>query len=90
MGDEDEAERQLRALVRRAADPIDRLRAYDELVLILARSGRLAAAVGHFAEAKRSVLRESLEATTRGERVRKTLEDMRALAVLRDAIAAAR
>jgi len=90
MGDLDEAERELRALVVRVRDPIDRLRSYDELILILARSGRIAAAVGHFAEAKRSVSFESREQTARGERVRNTLENMRALDVMRKAIAEAR
>lgn len=90
MGQIDEAERQLRALVKRATDPIDRLRSYDELILILVRSGRLAAAVGHFANAKRSVWRESLEKTERGNRVRKTLDGLRSLDAMRKAIAASR
>jgi hypothetical protein len=90
MHDEAEAERLLRLAIGRAADPVDRLHAYDELILILVRSGRLAAAVGHFAAAKRSVVRESYEATARGERVRDALENMRCLDALRAGIAEAR
>lgn len=90
MGDQREAERLLRGLVTRAVDPVDRLRSYDELIMILARSGRVAAAVGHLAAAKRSVASASREATQYGERVRRTLENMRALDVLRQAIADAR
>ena len=88
MGRSDEAERALRALVARVKDPVDRVRAYDELITILGNSGRLAAAVGHFADVKRLSLALSLEHTERGERMRSAIEGMRCLAVLQRAIAA--
>lgn len=90
MGNDRQAERTLRVLIARADDPVDRVRAYDELIVLLANSGRLAAAVGHFAAVKRTSLRVSLERTERGDRVRAALERMRCLAVMQRSIAARR
>jgi len=89
-GRRDAAEVVLRGLVVACEDPLDRLRAYDTLITLLAEDGRLAAGVGFLAEAKRSVHAESLQTTDLGERVRRALEDLRALEVLRAAIQAAR
>lgn len=80
------AEALLRDLVRRIEDPCDRLRAYDQLVILLVEQSRLAGAVGYFAEAKRSVMAEAQQATELGDRVRRALEDLRSLDVLREAI----
>lgn len=85
-GQREAAETLLRELVRRIEDPCDRLRAYDQLVLLLVEQGRLAGAVGFFAEAKRSVTDAAQQATELGDRVRRAIEDMRALDALRVAI----
>lgn len=86
LGRDEAAEDQLRLLVKRIVEPCDRLRAYDELILLVTANQRIEAAVGYFAQAKLSVLAASSERTERGDRVRKALENMRALDVLQSLI----
>ena len=84
----DEAERLLRRLASDVRDPLSRVRVHDLLIELLVARGELAAAVGWLDACKRAVHAVSLEQTRRGARVRGELEDMRALALLREAIEA--
>ena len=83
-----DAERVLRRLTKTATEPTDRIRAYDELILLLVDRGELEGASGWLAECKYSVRDTARELTEKGERVTKALERMRGLTALQKAIEA--
>ena len=68
-------------------DPRDRVRAYDQLALALVDEGELEGAAGMLERCRRELSDVALEETPRGERLRRALTNMRALDVLRRAIA---
>lgn len=81
-----DAERVLRRLVKCAVAPTDRIRAYDELIVMVVDRAELEGASGWLRECKMSVAEESLAMTKEGERIRSALENMRGLKALRSAI----
>lgn len=86
-GQEADAERVLRRLVQTAKDPLDRIRAFDELMLLVIARGELEGAAGWLRECKFSVTEQSNELTSDGKRVVSALENMRGLKALQSAIA---
>ena len=83
-----DAERVLRRLTKTATEPTDRIRAYDELILLVVGRGELEGAAGWLAECKYSVRDAARELTKKGKRVNRALEQMRSLKALQRAIEA--
>ncbi|MFT6040639.1 MAG: tetratricopeptide (TPR) repeat protein [Gammaproteobacteria bacterium] len=81
-----DAERVLRRLTKTATEPTDRIRAYDELILMVVERGELEGAAGWLAECKHSVRESAGELTAKGQRVTRALERMRGLTALQVAI----
>jgi tetratricopeptide (TPR) repeat protein len=84
----EEARRQWKAVAARAEDPLQRIEAWDELALDLVEVGDLEGAAGWIARARESLADAALEETAQGERVRKSLERMRAIRRLERAVSA--
>lgn len=82
-----DAERVLKRASKTAKDPVDRIRAFDELILLIVERGDLEGASGWLRDCKLSVAEQSLELTTEGGRVLRALENMRGLKALQLAIA---
>jgi tetratricopeptide (TPR) repeat protein len=87
LGRVDEARRAWRRVAERADEPLDRIRAHDELALAAVAEGDLEAAAGVLERCRRALADVALEETRRGERVRNALLRMRAIDELRRAVA---
>jgi tetratricopeptide (TPR) repeat protein len=83
----DEAQRAWERVARDAEDPLDRIRAYDELALALIVTGDLEGAAGQLERCRRALADVALEETRTGARLRAALVRMRAVDELRRAIA---
>ena len=81
-----DAERVLRRLIKTATEPVDRIRAFDELILLVVARGELEGATGWLGECKLSVRATANELTDEGRRVTRALERMRGLTALQKAI----
>jgi len=73
-------------VARRAEDPLARVEAFDLLARDLVEDGDLEGAAGMLDRCRRELAPIAREQTRRGERVRRALTDMRALADLRGAV----
>ncbi|MEM7310184.1 MAG: hypothetical protein AAF682_26150 [Planctomycetota bacterium] len=78
-----EARRVWTRVAREGEDPLDRIRAYDELGLLWIRRGDAEAAAGVWNQCRSALADDALEQTERGTRVRGALERMRTLRELR-------
>lgn len=85
-GQAEEARRAWSGVAERGADPVDRVLAYDCLVLQRVEEGDLEAAAGVLDACLRSLSDVALEETERGASVRKALQRMRCVEVLRDEV----
>ena len=83
----DDALRLWRALAEGAHDPFDRVRAWDEIAVHFVAAGELGRAAQELQTCRESVASIAREETVRGARMRRALERMRGVAVLRRAVA---
>ena len=82
----EDAERVFRRLADSSADPLMRIRGFDELVLVQVDAGDLEWAAGILEQCRKSVERRSLEQTEVGRRVRDALSRMRCRKRLKRAV----
>jgi hypothetical protein len=87
QGDPSAAERVLVRLTKTAQSPLDRVRAFDELILLVVARGEFEGATGWLRNCKMSVALDSSAFTEQGRRVCAALENMRGLKALQAAIA---
>jgi len=85
-GRTEEARRLWERAAREAEDPVQRVRAYDELALVLIERGDLEGAAGMLERSRRALHEVAQERTPLGERVRGALGRMRAIAALRHSV----
>ncbi len=86
VGKAEEARRAWTGVASGGADPLDRVHAYDCLVLQRVEEGDLEAAAGVLDECLHGLAEVALEETERGARVRKALQRMRCVEALRDEV----
>jgi tetratricopeptide (TPR) repeat protein len=80
----EEARRAWRLVAESAEDPVDRVRAFDELGALWIRRGDAEAAAGELARCGAALADVAREKTETGERVRAALESMKSLRLLRE------
>lgn len=87
LGRKDEARRIWEGVAAAAESPLDRIEAFDELVLALVDAGDLEGAAGMLERCKTTLADTANEETQLGERVRNALVRMRAARRLEEAVA---
>jgi tetratricopeptide (TPR) repeat protein len=83
----EDARRAWKRVAEGAEDPLDRVRAFDQLALELIDSGDLEGAAGMLERCRESLAETSMEETRLGERVRTALLAMRSVDILQRAVA---
>jgi len=81
---DDDARRAWERVAKHGEDPVDRVRAFDELGLAWVRRGDCEAAAGELQRCRLALRDDALEETERGARVRAALESMRTVRRLRE------
>lgn len=87
LGRPDDARRAWTRVAESAEDPLDRVRAYDQLALAAVARGELEGAAGLLERCREALADTAAEETKLGERVRAAVADMRAHDVLQRAVA---
>lgn len=87
LGRPDDARRAWTRVAESAEDPLDRVRAYDQLALAAVARGELEGAAGLLERCREALADTAAEETKLGERVRNAVADMRAHDVLQRAVA---
>lgn len=81
-----DARRVWQRVADKGEDPLDRIRAFDEIALLLVESGDLEGAAGMLERCKEVLAGPAAEETRTGERVRSALANMRAVGELQRAV----
>jgi tetratricopeptide (TPR) repeat protein len=84
QGRAEDARRAWHQVAEEALDPVDRVRAYDELGLLWLQRGDAEAAAGEWNRCRAALADDASEETETGERVRGALAGMRTLRLLRE------
>lgn len=87
LGRPDDARRAWTRVAEAAEDPLDRVRAYDQLALAAVGRGELEGAAGLLERCREALADTAAEETKLGERVRNAVADMRVHDVLQRAVA---
>ena len=86
MGRSTDARRLFRRVATSSYDSLQRIRAFDELVLLTVSNGDLEWAAGILEECRKSLAKYAKEQTRQGQRVRSALDRMRSIPVLKKAV----